>query len=84
MIIGRDLIRSLGIDIQGTDMTIHRYGVTIPWSDIDSTTDNAFGISQYNAPFNSGTKRMKRIIDAKYTKADLKTIVESSIHLDIQ
>ena len=84
MIIGRDLIRSLGIDIHGADMTIHWDNAAIPWRDIDSTTNNVFALSQYNAPFNSETKRMKRILDAKYTKADLKTIAESSTHLDPQ
>ena len=39
---------------------------------------------QYNIPFNSETKRTKRILDAKYTKADLKTTAESSVHLDLQ
>ena len=29
-------------------------------------------------------KRMKRILDVKYSKADIKTIAESSTHLDIQ
>ena len=27
---------------------------------------------------------MKRILDAKYSKADIKTIAESSTHLDLQ
>ena len=38
MIIGRDLIKSLGIDIHGGDMTIHWDDASIPWRDIDSTT----------------------------------------------
>ena len=84
MIIGRDLIGSLGIDIHGADMTIHWDNATIPWRDIDSTTIDAFALSQYNAPFNTETKRMKRILDAKYSKADLKTTSESSTHLDPQ
>ena len=84
MIIGRDLIRSLGIDTHGGDMTIHWDNAAIPWRDIDSTTNNVFALSQYNAPFNSKTKRMKRILDAKYTKANIKTIAESSTHLDLQ
>ena len=74
MIIGRNLIRSLGIDIHGADMTINWYDSAIPWRDIDSTTNNLFVLSQYNAPFNSETKIMKRIIDAKYTKSNLKTL----------
>ena len=84
MIIGRDLIRSLGIDIHGGDMTIHWYDAAIPWRDIDSTTKDVFALSQHNAPFNAETKKMKRILDAKYSKANIKTIVESSTHLDPQ
>ena len=84
MIIGRDLIRYLGIDIHGTDITIHWDDSTIPWRNIDSTTNDVFVLSQYNAPFNSETKRMKQILDIKYSKADIKTIAESSTHLDPQ
>ena len=69
-----NLIISLGIDIHGADMTIHWDYNAIPWRDIDYTTKNVFALSQYNAPFKSETKRMKRILDAKYTIADLKTI----------
>ena len=74
MIIGRDLIISLGIDIHGAYMTIHWDNAAIPWRDIDSTTNGVFTLSHHNAPFNSEIKKMKRIIDAKYSKADIKTI----------
>ena len=81
MIIGRDLIISLGIDIHGADMTIHWDDAAIPWRDIDSTKNDVFVLYQYNALFNYETKRTKRILNAKYTKADLKTIAESSTHI---
>ena len=84
MIIGRELIRSLGFDSHGTDMTIHWDDAAIPWRDIDSTTNDVFVLSQHNTPFNSETNIMKRILDAKYSKADIKTIAESSTHLDPQ
>ena len=84
MIIGRDLIRSLGIYIHGADMTIQWDNSTIPWRDIDYTTNNVFALSQFNTPFKSETKRMKRILNAKYSKADLKTITESSTNIDTQ
>ena len=84
MIISRDLIRYLGIDIHGADMTIHWDDAAIHWRDIDSITNNVFALLQHNAPFNSKTKRMKHILDAKYSKADLKTISEISTHLDLQ
>ena len=84
MIIVRDLIRSLGIDIHGADITIYWDYATIPWRNIDSTTNDIFALLKYNTPFRSETNIMKRILDAKYTKSDLKTIVEISTHLDTQ
>ena len=81
MIIGRDLSISLGIDIHGADMTIHWDDPAIPWRNIDSTRNNVFALSQYNAPFNSETKIMKRILDAKYFKADIKSTAERSTHI---
>ena len=84
MIIGRDLIRSLGIDIHGAGMTIHWDNASIPWRDIDSTTNDVFALSQHNTPFNSETKRIKRIHDAKYSKANIKIIVEAPIILTLK
>ena len=75
MIIGRDLIRSLGIAIHVADTNIHWDYAAILWRDIDSTTNDMFALSQYNAPFNSETKKMKRILDAK---SNIKTTAESS------
>ena len=42
MIIGRDIIWSLGVDIHGADMTNHWEDAAIPWRDIDSTTNYVF------------------------------------------
>ena len=84
MIIGRELIRSLGFDIHGTDMTIHWDDAAILWRNKDSTTNDLFALSQHNASFSSERKRMKRILNAKYSKADIKTIAESFTHLDLQ
>ena len=84
MIIDRESIRSLGFGSHGTDMTIDWDNAAVLWRDIDSTTNNVFTLSQHNAPFNSERKRMKRILDAKYSKTDVKTIAESSTHLDLQ
>ena len=72
MIIGHDLIRSLGINIHFTDMTIHWDNAPIPLRDIDSTINDVFALLKYNSLFNSETRRMKRILDVKYTKADLR------------
>ena len=72
MIIGSYLISCIGIDIHGYYITIQWYDSTIPLRNIDSTTNNIFALLQYNALFNSETKRMKRIIDAKHKKPILK------------
>ena len=74
MFIGRYLIRFLGINIHGAGMTIHWENAAIPLHDIYSTTNNVFALSHYNAHFQSETKRKKRILDAKYSKANIKTI----------
>ena len=74
MMIGRYLIISLGIDIHGAGMTINWDNYAIPCCSIYSTTNNVFAILQYNAPFNSEKNRMKRILNDRYSKADLKTI----------
>ena len=74
----------LAFDIHGADMTIHWDNAAIPWRDIDSTTNYVFALSQQNAPFNSKTKRMKLILNAKYSKANIKTIAESSTDLEPQ
>ena len=84
MIIGRYLIRSLGIDIHGTDMTIHWDNAAIPWRDIDSTTNDVFVLSQYNVPFNSENKRIKRILDAKYKNPILKPLQNAPLILIIK
>ena len=84
IIIGHDLIRYLGIDIHGADMTINWGDAAIPWRNIDYTTNDMFALSQHNTPFNSETKKRKRILDAEYSKADLKTSAKSSTHLDPQ
>ena len=77
-------VSSLGIDIHGADMTIHWDDAAILCRDIDFTTNDVFAISQYNAYFNCETNRMKRILNAKYSKADIKNIAESSNHFDPQ
>ena len=66
MIIGHELIIYLGIDIHGAGTTILWDDTAIPWRDIDSNTNDVFALTQYDAPFNSETKRIKRILNAKY------------------
>ena len=65
-------------------MTIHWDNAAILWRDIDSTAKDVLALSQHNAPLNSETKRMNASSMLNNSKADIKTIAESSTHLDIQ
>ena len=65
-------------------MTINWDNATILWRNIDSTTNDVFALSQHNSPFNYERKIMKSILNAKYSKANIKTIAEISTHLDLQ
>ena len=65
-------------------MTIHWDNAAILWCDIDSTEKDVLALSQHNAPFNSERKRMNASSMLNNSKADIKTIAESSTHLDIQ
>ena len=42
MIIGRDLITSLQLDVQGSNLSIKWDDTAIPWRNIDSTVDNIY------------------------------------------
>ena len=65
-------------------MTIHWDNSAILWRDIDSTAKDVLALSQHNAPFSSERKRMNASSMLDNYKADIKTIAESSTHLDIQ
>ena len=81
IIIGHYLIIYIGIGIHVVDMTIHWDDSAILWHNMYSTKNDVFALSHYNAPLNSETKIMKRILDDKYSKADHKTIAEISTNI---
>jgi hypothetical protein len=78
MIIGQDLITDLGLDINGSDLSIFWDDAAIPWRDIDATINDAF--LSYR-PSHQPEKSTRKILDATYKKADLKEIVDSADHL---
>ena len=59
-------------------MTIHWDDATILWRDIDSTAKDVFALSQHNAPFNSEREIMNASSMLNNSKADIKTIAETS------
>jgi transposase InsO family protein len=83
MIIGRDLITSLQLDIKGSDLSIKWDDAAIPWRNIDSTVKDIYLVEdrQSYQPIEQEMQRMTDILDAKYKKANLKEISQSADHL---
>jgi predicted aspartyl protease len=83
MIIGRDLITSIQLDIKGSDLSIQWDDAAIPWRNIDSTVDDIYLAEDRHsyAPIEQEMQRMTDILDAKYKKANLSEIAESADHL---
>ena len=65
-------------------MTIHWDNAAILWHNIYSTAKDVLALSQHNAPFDSERKRINASSMLNHSKANIKTIAESSTHLDIQ
>ena len=83
MIIGRDLITSLQLDIKGSNMSIKWDNAAIPWRNIDSTVDDIYLAEdcQSYQPVEQEMQRMTDILDAKYKKANLDEIAANADHL---
>jgi transposase InsO family protein len=83
MIIGRDLITSLQLDVKGSDMSIKWDDAAIPWRNIDSTVEDIYLAEDTKSyhPVEQEMNRMNEILDAKYSKADLNEVAQSADHL---
>jgi hypothetical protein len=83
MIVSRDLIASLQLDIKGSDMSIKWDDSAIPWRSIDSTVDDIhLAEDRRNHQLTEQEmQRMTDILDAKHKKADLNQIASSANHL---
>ena len=80
MIIGRDLMQELGIDIKFSTETVEWDGYTIPFKDSDANANEAYHIAESQA-VDESVSRIKRILDAKYEAADLDEVADSATHL---
>ena len=81
MIIGRDLLRELGIVINFAEETVTWDDVSTPMKPEDATEQEHFNISD-STQVDEATMRIKDILDAKYEKADLDKIVAGCDYLD--
>ena len=80
MIIGRDILSELGINLNFKDMTVQWDTAVIPMKEIDSTIENSYAVEDSEA-VHDATERIKKILDAKYEPADLDEVVSACTHL---
>ena len=83
MILGRDVLKELGIDIKFSTETIEWDGVSIPMKSMDAEAETDFTIQDSTA-VQDATSRIKQILEAKYEAADLRKITSECTHLDKQ
>jgi len=81
MIIGRDLLEFLKIDICFSDMAVHWETASMPFKDGDATPLEAYHVQETPA-LAEASERLKRILDAKYEAADLDEICEGQTQLN--
>jgi hypothetical protein len=80
-VIGRDLLRELGITLNFKDSTVTWDDSTIHMRSQRSRAANAYFIRD-SKELEDSTTRVKRILDAKYEKADLVATVSNCKHLE--
>jgi hypothetical protein len=80
MIISRDLITRLQLDVKGSSLSIKLDDAAIPWRNIDSTVGDVYLVEDRPAYqlVEQEMQRMTDILDAKYKNADLNEIAESA------
>jgi hypothetical protein len=81
MIIGRDVLTDLGIDIRFSNNTIEWDNSEIPMKDVDAQFEDSFHIGDGDAA-DDALERIKSILDAKYEKANLYEVAEEAVHLE--
>ena len=82
MIIGRDVLKELKIDVLTSDLTVTREHIKILWRPRDS--NEQFNINaEEQDEFDEASKRLRQILEAKYEPADLdKMVAESDLNAD--
>ena len=82
MIIGRDVLKELKIDVLTSDLTVTREHIKIPQRPRDS--NEQFNINaEEQDEFDEASKRLRQILEAKYEPADLdKMVAECDLNAD--
>ncbi len=83
MIIGRDLMEFLGINIRFSDQVIEWEGATMPFKDQDQSENGMFHVQEPDA-VREASDRITQILDAKYVAADLEEVCNNQEQLEQQ
>ena len=83
MIIGRDILEELGIDIKFSTHTIQWGEREIPMKDKDCGEKESYFVDDSKAGEES-MERIKQILDAKYEPANLKEVTKGCTHLELK
>jgi hypothetical protein len=81
MIIGRDMMSDLGIDIKFSNNSVTWNGVEVPMKDRDATFKESFHVGDITA-MEEATEKGCTILEAKYEAANLRQICNKSSHLN--
>ncbi len=82
MIIGRDILKFLKINLRFSDEQIEWDHATMPYKDRDATPLDSYHVEDPEELFEE-TERIKRILDAKYTPADLEQVCSAQSQLQV-
>ena len=80
MIIGRDMLKFLGVDIRFSTETVEWAGRSMPFKDVDDY-HSSFHVDEPQH-LEEAHERLKQILDAKYEAADLQQICEDQPELN--
>jgi Aspartyl protease len=83
MIIVRDIMNFLGINIQFSDLTVHWEHASMPYKPVDATIDTDYHIAE-TMVVEDTTERIRKILDAKYQATDLEKVCSAQSHLEYQ
>ncbi len=83
MIIGRDLMEEIGMNIQFSTMEMEWDKAIIPMKPLDATAEDFLCIQESQAA-QDASDRIKRILEAKYAKANLDEVAKANDKLNLE
>ena len=83
MILGRDILEFLGIDVRFSNMTVEWGTSTMPFKESDSTPLDSYHVDDPSG-IEERVNRVKEILEAKYEPADLEQICSAQDQLQVE